>query len=169
MKIRRKRPLAKKSRWRHILLTIKLRYLGNHASQIKNYFGSLSGSHARFWECVLNQHLKCPWAKKSWCRHIWLAIKPYYLRNHASQKKSCYGTLSGSYGRSSSIRHKKSREAPPGGQITMTSYPVCKKPRYLENHASQMKSYNGSLSWSLVRLVILIKNSKYFFKKLISL
>jgi len=56
-----------------------------------------------------------------------------------SQKKGCYGTLSGSYGRSFRIRQEKSREAPPGGQITMTSYPACKKPRYLENHAAQMK------------------------------
>jgi len=32
MKIRRKRPLAKKSRCCHIRLAIKPRYLGNHAS-----------------------------------------------------------------------------------------------------------------------------------------
>jgi len=36
-------------------------------------------------------------------------------------EKSCYGTLSGSYGRYFRIRHEKSREAHPGGQITMTS------------------------------------------------
>jgi len=44
MKIRLKRPLAEKSRWRHIRLAIKPRFLGNHASQIKSYYGSLSGS-----------------------------------------------------------------------------------------------------------------------------
>jgi len=32
-----KRPVAEKSRWRHIRLAIKLRYLGNHASQINSY------------------------------------------------------------------------------------------------------------------------------------
>jgi len=48
MKICRKRILAEKSRRRHIRLAMKPRYLGNHASQIKSYFESLSGSHARF-------------------------------------------------------------------------------------------------------------------------
>jgi len=43
-KNRVKRPLAEKSRWRHIWLAIKPRYLGNHASQIKSYYGSLSWS-----------------------------------------------------------------------------------------------------------------------------
>jgi len=38
--------------------------------------------------------------------------------------KSYYGTLSGSHGLSFRIRHEKSPEAPPGGEITMTSYPV---------------------------------------------
>jgi len=37
-------------------------------------------------------------AEKSRWRHIWLAIKPRYLGNHASQIQSCYGTLSGSLG-----------------------------------------------------------------------
>jgi len=40
-------PLAEKSRWRHIRLAIKLRYLGNHASQVNSYYGTLSGSHGR--------------------------------------------------------------------------------------------------------------------------
>jgi len=42
-----KRPLAKKSQWRHIRLAIKPRYLGNHASQIKSHYGSISGNHSR--------------------------------------------------------------------------------------------------------------------------
>jgi len=77
-----------------------------------------------------------------------LAIKHRYLRNHASQIKSYYGTLSGSHGRSFKIRHEKSPEAPPGGGLTMTSYLVGKKHRYLRNHASQIKSYYGTLSGS---------------------
>jgi len=154
-----------------------------------------------FSECVLHNHLKCPLAKKSWWRHIWLAIKSCYLRNHASQMKSWYGTLSGSHGRSFRFRHENLPEAPPSRQITMTSYPACNKtslsnkpcipdikllwnairkswslfqnssrknsvkrslaeksrwrhirlaikPRNFENHASQKKSYYGTLSRS---------------------
>jgi len=37
MEIRLKRPLAEKSRWRHIHLAIKPRYLGSIASKIKSY------------------------------------------------------------------------------------------------------------------------------------
>jgi len=40
----------------------------------------------------------------------------------------------------------KSSEAPLGGEITMTSFPAYNKLRYLENHASQIKSYYGTLS-----------------------
>jgi len=47
MIVRRKRPLAEKSRLRHIRLAIKPRYLGNHASQIRSYYELVSGSHAR--------------------------------------------------------------------------------------------------------------------------
>jgi len=40
-------PLAEKSWWRHIRLAIKPRYIGNHASQMKMYYETLSGSHGR--------------------------------------------------------------------------------------------------------------------------
>jgi len=119
-------------------------------------------------ESIMKIRRKRPLAEKSRWRHIRLAIKPRYLRNHASQIQSCYGTLSGSFGRSFRIRHEKSRETPPGGQIMMTSYLACKKPRYLENHASQMLSYNGSLSWSLGRLVIFIKKTANIISKNLS-
>jgi len=62
-------------------------------------------------------------AEKSRWRPIRLAMKPSYLGNHASQMKSYYGTLSGGHGRSFRIRQEKSPEAPPNGEITMTSYP----------------------------------------------
>jgi len=42
-----KRSLAAKSRRRDILLAIKARNLGIHASQIKSYYGSVSGSLGR--------------------------------------------------------------------------------------------------------------------------
>jgi len=47
MKNRPKRTLVEILRWRHIRLAIKSRYLGNHASRIKSYYGSLSRSHGR--------------------------------------------------------------------------------------------------------------------------
>jgi len=38
-----------------------------------------------------------------------------------------YRTPSGSHGRSFRNRHVRLREAPPGGEITITSYPACNK------------------------------------------
>jgi len=38
-------------------------------------------------EFVMKNRLKRPLAEKSRLRHIWLAIKPRYLGNHASQMK----------------------------------------------------------------------------------
>jgi len=46
----------------------------------------------------------------SWAE--FLAIKPRYLGNHASQIKIYYGTLSGSRARSFRIRHKKRLKRP---------------------------------------------------------
>jgi len=87
-------------------------------------------SHSRWRQCsILIVHLtldKGPLAEKLRRRHIRLAIKPRYLRNHASQIKSYYWSLAGSNGRSFRIHHKKSPEAPPGGEITMTWYLTCK-------------------------------------------
>jgi len=75
----------------------------------------------------MKNRLKHTIAEKSGWRHIRFEIKPRYLGNHASQRKRYYGTLSESHGRSSRIRHLKWPEAPPGGEITMTSYPACNK------------------------------------------
>jgi len=41
-------------------MAIKPRYLGNHASQIKSYYGSLSASHGR---CFRIPHEKSPEAR----------------------------------------------------------------------------------------------------------
>jgi len=62
-----KRPLAKKSRWRHFQLAIKPRYLGNHASQIHSYYGTLSGVHARSSRNRLKRWVKHTLAENSWC------------------------------------------------------------------------------------------------------
>jgi len=78
-------------------------------------------------ESVIIYCLKCPLAEKSRWRHIWLAIKPRYLGNHASQMKSYHGTILGSQSPSFRIRHEKKPKAHPSGEITMTSYPACNK------------------------------------------
>jgi len=78
-------------------------------------------------ESVIKNRLKRILAEDGRLRHIWLAIKPHYLANHASQIKSYYGTLLGSPDHSYRIRHGKSPETPPGSKITMTSYPACNK------------------------------------------
>jgi len=59
-----------------------------------------------------------------------------------------FKALSGSHGRPFGIRHNNLPEAPPNGEIVMTSYPVTIKPRYLGNHATQIKSYYRTLSGS---------------------
>jgi len=66
-------------------------------------------------------------AEKSLYDVISVGNKTCYLVNHASQLKNYYGTLTGSHGRSFKIIHEKSPEAPPGGEIAMTSYPVGNK------------------------------------------
>jgi len=71
--------------------------------------------------------VKCPLASKLRWRHFRLALKARYLGNHASPIKSYYWSLLGSHGRTFRIRHEKSREAPPGGEIMMTSYPAGNK------------------------------------------
>jgi len=50
----------------------------------------------------------------------WMLCIPYI--------KSGYGTQSGSHIRSFRIRHEKSLEVPPSGELAMTSYPACNKP-----------------------------------------
>jgi len=40
-----KRLLSENSRWRHIRLAVKPRYLGSHASHINSYYGTLLGSY----------------------------------------------------------------------------------------------------------------------------
>jgi len=92
-----------------------------------------------------------PTEKSRWC-HFRSAIKPRYLRNHASQIKSYYRTLSGSHGRSFRIRHEKSPEAPRGGGLTITSNPVgnttslSRKPCMV---AKKLLSIINWKSWSL--------------------
>jgi len=112
MKIHVKRPLAEKWWRRHIRLATKPRYLGNHASYIKSYYGTLWGSHGRSFRSHHKNRLKHPLAEKSWWRHIRLAISLRYIGNHAPQIKSYYGTLWGSHGRSFRIHHDNCLKRP---------------------------------------------------------
>jgi len=127
MKNRVKRPLPAKSRWRHIRVSIKPRYLGNHASQIKVTMEHNQEVMVALSESVMKNRVKRPLASKSRWRLIWLAIKARYLGNHVLQIKSYFWSLSGSNGHSFRIHHKKSPEAPPDGEIMMTSYPAGNK------------------------------------------
>jgi len=79
--------------------------------------------------------------------------------------KSYYGTLIGSHGRSFRIRHENSPEAPLGGEITMTSYPVGNKTSLTRKPCIPDKKLYGSLSWSLGRLVIFILKKQILIKK----
>jgi len=116
------------SRWRHILLALIPRFLGYHASQIKSYYWSLSGSNGRSFRIHHKKSPEAPPAEKSWWCHIRLAIKLRYIGNmHASQIKSYFGTLSGNHGHSFRIHHEKLPEAHPGGEMTMTWYLTCNK------------------------------------------
>jgi len=147
-------PLANKLLWHHIRLAIKPRYLGNHASQIKSYYRTLSGSHGWSFRICHKNQLKRLLADKSRWRHIRQAIKPRYLGNHASEIKSYYWSLSGSHGRTFRIRHEKSREAPLAENSWWRHIRLAIKPRYLENHASEKKSYWKILSGSDGRFII---------------
>jgi len=102
-------------------------------------------------DSVSNTCVKRPLAEESRWRHFRLAIKPRYLWNHASQMKSYYGTLSGRHGRSFRIRHENSPEAPPSGEITITSYPTCNKTSLSRKPCILEKRYYGTLSVSHVR------------------
>jgi len=122
--------LAEKSRWRHIRLAIKPRYLGNHAFQIKSYKGSLIHYQEVMFalsESVFKKCVQRPLAEDWRWRHIRLAIKPRYLGNHAFQIKRYSRTLSWTCGRSFRIRQEKVCAAPPDGGIIMTPFPVGNK------------------------------------------
>jgi len=123
-----KRPLAEKSRWCHIWLALKPRYLGNHASQMKSYHGTLLGSHSPSFRIRHEKLPEVPLSKKIMmtsfpaCNQTSLARKPCI-----PDKTIPHGTLLGSHGPSFRMRHNILHEVPSSGEITMTSYPACNK------------------------------------------
>jgi len=73
--------LAEKSRWRHIRLAIKPRYLGNHASQINVSMGRYPEVMVALSESFMKKGVQHPLAEDWRWPHIRLAIKPRYLGN----------------------------------------------------------------------------------------
>jgi len=90
----------------------------------KKLLWTLLESHGPSFRIRHEKSPEAPLVDKSRWRHIRLAIKHLYLKNHASQITIYYWSLSGSHDRSFELRHKKSTEAFPGGGQTTTSYPV---------------------------------------------
>jgi len=146
-----KRSLAEKSRWCHIRLAIKPRYLGNHASQIKRYYGMLSGSRGRSFRI---SHEKSPETLPS--GEVTMTSYPPCNKTSLSRKpcipdKNYYRTLAGSHGRSFRIRHKNRLRRPLAEKSWWRHIRLAMKPCYLGNYASQIKSLRNAISksWSL--------------------
>jgi len=119
---------------------------------------------------VMKNHLKRTMAEKLRWRHIRWAIKPRYLGNHASEiKQILWNAISVSWSLFQNVSWK-SPDAPPSGEITMTSYPACNKTSLSRKPSIADKKLlwiTIMKSWSLSNFYL--KNSKYKFKKLISL
>jgi len=97
IKHRLKRPLAEKSRWPHIRLSLWPRFLRKPCIPDKKL---LWNTNRKSWSLFQNSSWKTAWsapqmAKSRW-RDILFVIK---ARNHTSQIKSYYGSLSGSIDR----------------------------------------------------------------------
>jgi len=102
-------------------------YLGNHASQIKSYYASLSGSLNRSLRICHEQSRVAPPGGG-------LTITSYSVSSTTSiSRKPCmvansyYGSLTGSHGRSFRILHEKVCAAFPVGGLTMTSCQVANR------------------------------------------
>jgi len=108
-------------------LAIKRHYPANHALQIKSYYGTLSESNGRSFRIRHEISQEAPsggeitMTSYPACTKTSLYPKPSIADNYYN------GTLSGNHGRSFRIRQENSRGAPPGREITMTSYPACNK------------------------------------------
>jgi len=155
-KIRLKRPLAQKSRWRHIRLAIKSRYLGNHASQIRSDQGTQSGSQGRSFIISHEKSLEAPASGEitmtsyTGCIRTSLSRKPCITYKKLIWKKQFQEvrvTLS-----ESAMKSRLKR--PLAEKSRWLHIRLAIKRRYLGNHASQIKSDQGTLSGSHVRSFI---------------
>jgi len=133
-----KRRLAETSRWRHIRLAIKPRYLGNQASQIKSYYGTISGNHGRSFRI---RHLKVRAAHPVG----WLMMTSYPAWNKtSSSRKRCIldktlQWISTRKSWSESVM-KKCVQRPLAKDWRWRHIQLAIKPQYLGNHASHIKS-----------------------------
>jgi len=82
-----------------------------------------------------------------WCKEDPFGNKTSLSRKPCIPIKSYYASLSESHGRSISIRHEKSPEAPLGGEITMTLYPVGNKTSLFWNKCTTTKN----LLWNAIK------------------
>jgi len=138
-----KRRLAEKSRWRHIPLAIKPRYLGNDAPQMKSYYGTLPGSHGRSFRI---RQVKLPestpggkitMTSYSACNKTLISRKPYI-----ADKKLLWTTIRKSW----SLLQNPSWKITWSGGLTMTSYPVVKKTSLSRNPCIP----NKTLIWNVI-------------------
>jgi len=94
------------------------------------------------------------------CVKIFLCVWQNYLSACYIPDKGYYGTLSGSHGRSFRICHEKVRAALLAEDWRWRHIRLAIKPRYLGNHASQIKSYY----WTLLG-ILMVALSEYVMKK----
>jgi len=87
-------------------------------------------------------------------RHIRLAIKPRYIRNHASQIKSYIERSQEVMVALSEPFIKRCMQRPLVEKSRWRHIQLALQPSYHWNHAWQLKSFYGLLSWSLGGLVI---------------
>jgi len=126
-KICLKRPLVVNSRWRHIRLAIKERYLGTHASQIQSYYGTLWGSHARCFRIHHEKLRETPPGGKIMMTSCTPCNKTSLSRKTSiPNKKFVWNTISKSWSHFQNSSWKIAVISP-GVEITMTSYPACNK------------------------------------------
>jgi len=149
MKNRLKRPLAEKSPWRHIRHAIKHRYLGNHASQIKSYYGTLSGSHGCSFRIRHEISPEAPPGGKITVMSYPVGNKTLVISEtmHPRWKVGMEHYQEVMVAFSESVM-KIRGERPLAEKSRWRHIRLAIKPRCLGNHASQIKSYFGSLSGS---------------------
>jgi len=141
-----KRSLAEKSRWRHIRVATKPRYLGNLASKVTNCYRTLSGSHGRFFRISQEKSPEAPLSGEITmtsypaCNKTSLSRKPCI-----PDKKLICNTISKSWSLFQNPSWKIAWSAPLAEKSRWCEIRLSMKPRYLGNHVSHMKSYYGTL------------------------
>jgi len=150
-----KRLLADKSLWRHFRLAIKPCHLENHASQLKNYYGTLIGSHGPSFRIRHIKERKAPLGGE-------FTMTSYPVGNKTSlsrkpcipNKKLIWNTIQEVIVALSEFVMENRLKRPLAEDWRWRHVWLAIKHRYLGNHAWQIKRYCGSMSWSFGRLVI---------------